>query len=460
MARIDPHSFDSVYLHDITNDFMGRLGDNKLARYTLGAGYLMTFAFESNLRAAMYREVALRYPGFKTLMNSPEMQKLAKEGIPELGFKEVSPFQATFRALSDPQNTRFYDPNFMPEVKYTADGVMGNYRDFSKTERTIRNYLVPFYAWQRHSALYTYRLFKERPLQLNAFYQLGNYGFDRTVANGGTLPEWAYESVPMPSELVNILQMDPTRDNRINLSSINPFSTFTATTTLAANMFGGQSFVQSAGNVFDMLNPFISTAVANQTGVDPRTGIPLTKDEKNKGMIEAFLGTFESFPAIARITNGFKSDIELNQLRGKEDPMDVFVDPTNPESKLSVPKDKLNQKFNTLSPAGLFNAFAPVKALSLDPEAMVANYKKQAAKRGIKLSASGWTDTALQKHTKALVEWKRMADWIQHYWIPAYGKQYPDVAQRVMAELSKEMPDLPKNYPPELYAQVMGGGTQ
>ena len=112
------------------------------------------------------------------------------------------------------------------------------------------------------------------------------------------------------------------------------------------------------------------------------------------------------------------------------------------------------------SRAGLFNflPISPFKVMSLNSEAMVAAYRKQMKQKGVALPAIAKDQTRLEKHTAALMNWKRKADWIQTYWMPAYGKQNPELAQRVMSELAKEFPELPQNYPSELYNQVMGGG--
>lgn len=456
-TRRDPHSFvDNIYYQDRQTDFMGRMGDSRLAKYTVGLGYTTVFAFESNLRASLYREVALRYPGFKSLMKSPEIEKIAAAGRPDIGLERLSRFQATFEALSNPESP-LYDANFMTEVKYTTDGVLGNYRDFSHTERAIRNYLIPFYAWQRHSALFTYRLFKERPLQANAIYQIGNMGFDKVMAAGG-IPEWLYESVPMPDALVDYLDLDPERVNRLMVGSVNPLSATTDGLMFAGSLLAGQGVVPSAKSLFDYTNPFINAVVSQTTGMNLLTGQPLSEEEKNRGLGESFAHLFTGFPGISAVLNGFKSATELNQFRGNESPTDIFVDFGDPDSKLSIPQDKLSEKFTTDSKAGLFNLISPARAVSLDAEQMIKNYQRDMKKRGIKVGKGTFESTTLMKHTNALIEWKRKADFINKYWMPTYGKSYPDVAQRVMAQLAREFPSIPKNYPRELYSQVLGGG--
>ena len=455
MTRTSPHEFDNVYHADVADSFAKKLGDSKLAKYTIYNGYTVVFAFESNMRVAMMRAAAMKYPGFKSLMKSNMAKDRAARGLPDLGLETLSPFQAAFEMLRD-SSSPLHDPNFMHEVTHTADGALGNYRDFSSTEKAVRNYLIPFYAWQRHSALFTKRLFQERPLAANAAYNLGNYGFEKTVSAGG-VPDWLYETVPMPDQLQKILQMNPMANNRLSLGSVNPFGTATDSLMAGASLFAGQGLVQSSKNLADFTSPFINNIVAQTTGVDPRTGVPLTADEKNKGFVQRTLGTFEGFPAIANIVNTFKSYDDMNARRGMNGPEDIFVDPGDPNSKLSIPKDKLAEKFSPLSAAGLFNVVSPVRAMSLNAEQVAANYRKQMADKGMKLPAIVNDQTALEKNITSLLNWKRKASWIQQYWVPAYGKDAV-LSQRVQAALSKEFPKLPQGFPPDLYTQIMNGG--
>lgn len=454
MTRTMPHQFDNAYHSDAVDSFSGKLGDSRLAKYTIYNGYTVVFAFESNMRISLMREIALKYPGFKSLMKSGLAKQRAAEGIPDLGLEKMSPFQATFEMLRDP-NSPLHDPNFVNEVTHTADGVLGNYRDFSETEKAIRNYIIPFYAWQRHSALFTKRLFEERPLAANAAYNLGNYGFERTLSAGG-VPDWLYESVPMPDALQNILDMNPMNNNRLNFAPINPMGTFTEATTAGISALAGPGALKSTTNLFDYTNPFINNIIAQQQGIDPRTGYALSPDEKNKGIFERTFDTLQGFPAISLIANTFKSYDDLNARRGMDNPGDIFQDASDPNSKLKIPKDKLTVAAPTLSKQGVFNSVMPIRAVSLDPEAMAANYKKQLTQQGIKLPSNLEGKTALEKNIASLMNWKKKAEFVKQYYMPAWGDQ-PEWTTRVQTALAKEFPTLPKNFPPELYNQIMGG---
>ena len=452
MSRVMPHDFlDNVFYKDRAEGILGRMGDSTLAKYTIFNGYTAVFAFESNMRAAIMRAAALKYPGFKAVMRAQETAAFAKAGLPELGMETLSPFQAAFEIM------RTTDSTFMHSVRHTADGILGNYRDFGPVEQAVRNYLIPFYAWQRHSALFTKRLFQERPLTANAAFQLGNYGFERVTAAGG-IPEWMYESVPMPEQLADILELAPDRMNRLMLGSLNPFSTTTDGIMAAGGMFAGQGMIPSGKGLFDYTNPFVNAIIEQNTGISTFTGRPLTDEEKDKGLGERFLGLFAGFPAIATAVNAFKSASELNQFAGSRgNPESILVNPDDPKSKLSIPGDKLTEKFPTLSVAGGVNVFSPVRVASLDPEELVRSYKKEASERGIDVGGRKYESTPLIKHTRALAEWKRKRDYVLNVWMPQFGSSYPELASRVIGRLSIERPDTPDYYPEDLYDRVMGG---
>jgi hypothetical protein len=87
---------------------------------------------------------------------------------------------------------------------------------------------------------------------------------------------------------------------------------------------------------------------------------------------------------------------------------------------------------------------------------MAANYTKQMKEKGVSVPKTTVDQTALEKNITSLLNWKRKADWIQQYWMPSYGND-PQWSQRVQAALAKEFPKLAKNFPPELYNQIMGG---
>jgi len=454
MTRSMPGQFENIYGADIAEGFMQKLGDSRLARSTIYGGYSVVFAYERNMRVSLMRELAIKYPGFKSLMRSSMAERKAAAGLKDLGLETTSRFQAAFEMLRDPASP-LYDPNFMNYVTHGADGVLGNYRNFTYTEKAVRDYLLPFYAWQRHSALFTKRLFQERPIAANAAYQMGNYGFERVVAAGG-IPDWLYETVPMPDELERILELNPVANNRMGMGALSPFNSTTDAIQSAASLFAGQGVVASSKSLFDFTSPFINNIIAQSTGRDPRTGMRLSEEDRNRGFLDRTLGVAEGFPAISAIVNSFKSYDDLNARRGMNDPNDIFVESRDPDSKLSIPGEKLTEKFTPGSKAGLWNLVTPFRAMSLNAEEMVDAYQTNMREKGVYIPSDAKETTALEGHVRALLAWKRKRDFVEEHWIPVWSKDYPDVQGRVMGQLANEQPKLPKNFPRELFNQIMG----
>jgi hypothetical protein len=457
ITRMMPHDFlDNAYAMDRAEGIGNKLGDSKIAKYTLFGGYTVVFGFETNMRVALIRAAALKYPGFKSLMGSKAIQERAAAGVPEVGIERMSPFQAAFESLRDPTSP-VHDPNFMHHVRFTADGVLGNYRDFGPWESAVRNYLVPFYAWQRHSALFSKRLIQERPLAANAAYNTGQYGFEKVLSAAG-LPDWMYESIPMPDALMRFLELDPEQTNRLILGGLNPFSATTDAVVAGTSALAGKGFMGSSKGLFDYTNPFINATIEQFTGNSTLTGAPLSQEEKDAGILAKGANIIQGFPALKAITDLFKSPEQMNALRGMTNPEDIFVNADDPNSKLSIPGDKLSTRFPTGTRAGLFNLVSPVRAMSLNAEALLKQYKQDQKDRGLSTGTAKMSDSALVGHINSLVKWKRNRDFIINVYLPQFGEDNGALAARATAELQKEFPKLPDSFPKDLYDQIMNGG--
>jgi hypothetical protein len=450
---------DNIYMEDAQQAFWSQMGESasRASRYaneTLKIGYTISFALEKNLRIAVLRESAKNFPGFKKFLDSDAVAERAAQGMPDLGYPEISKFNAAIDLLSD-ESSKFYNPMFLREIRHSADMVSGNYRDFTKAERAVRNTLIPFYAWTRHSAMFTKRLVQERPLTANAVYNVGNYGYEQIYERGG-LPDWLLESVPMPTWVEEILGLDPAKENRVGFGSINPFGTMAKTVTTVGNAaFGGG--LASPNSAFEFTNPFINAAIEQQTGKSLLTGAP--NASANKGLIAGTgFNLLTGLPLPNIIANAYKSEQQLNKLRGNENPADVFKDPNDPDSKLSIPEEKLNTKFPTFSPAGLFNTLAPARVYSVDPKQMGEAINREFEERGleyeqnmIEYKKGAW------RTIKALAKWKATRDHIEQVWMPEFGASNPEMASRVLAQLKAEYPKIPDGFPNSMVAEVLSG---
>ena len=447
---------DNIYMEDANNNFLNRIGTSlsaaQKARAGLHAGYTIAFAFEKNMRVAVIRKAALNYPGFTDFMNNnPAVGIRAAQGLPDMGYNSVSRFAAAFELLSDPKSP-FYKTRFADEVRHTADMISGNYRDFTNIERSVRTYLVPFYAWTRHSALFNKRLIQERPLTANIVYNTGNEGYAETFRRGG-VPDWLIESIPMPRFMEDVLGLDLTKVNRLGAGSINPLGVSANVAALTGQTLTGDA-AYGNNNLYDFTSPFFNAAIEQQTGRSVLTGVPTG----SRSLIDSATSVFTSLPPIQLVTNSFKSYAMLNDLRGYENPEDIFRDPFDPNSKLKTPTDKLNTKFPTFTPAGLFNAFAPVRAYSIDPKSLGTALQREYTERGM-IYAEKTQDMrkGAWRTISALAKWKETRDAINNVWFPEFGKDNPEVAKRVYAALQAQFPDIPSTFPASFVPRVLDG---
>ena len=449
---------DNIYMNDAQTSFLAKYGQGanraqKKAYEAATIGYTLSFALEKNLRVAIARQAALDFPGFKKFMESEAVALRAAEGIPDMGYKTVSPFAAAMDLLSDPRSP-YHNPMFLREVRHTADMISGNYRDFTTAERNVRNYLIPFYAWTRHSAMFTKRLVKENPLTANSVYNTGNYGYEQLFERGG-MPDWLLESVPMPEFVKDVLGVDPTRDNRIGFGSINPFGTSANVMTTIGSLTG----LMPAGgsDAFEFTNPFINALIEQQTGKSLLTGAPLP-ESGGPGLFGTVTKSFSALPLPKLIHNAYTQEIEMNRLRGNTNPEDIFRDPYNPDSKLGIPEPKLNYKFATQSPAGLFTGFTPFTAYSLDPEQL-----GQAISAEFTASNLAYKKNEIDRRKgawrtiNALSKWKATKDFVDTVWMPQFGAANPEMAARVQNQLRLEYPSIPDTFPQSMVAQVLNG---
>ncbi len=439
---------DQIYGEDAAKT-LGKM-DSK-ARKVATFGYTVGMAIEKNFRVAIIREAAMNYPGFKDFMNSPEVAKRAMEGIPEMGYTTVTKFHAAMDLLSDPRSLDF-DPLFLRELRHTADMVSGNYRDFSYTERLIRDYAVPFYAWTRHSALFTKRMVQERPLTANTLYNIGNYGYE-TIAEQGGLPDWLLESIPMPEVVAEVLGLDPEKDNRLGFGLINPFGTTGNIIEMVAGLTRGGNFRTDSG-VFEITNPFIELAIQQSLGRSLLTGAPVDPEQ---GLLSAAFDSFETLPPLRIGLGLFKTSVGLNELRGVSNPEDILRDPFDPNSKLRVPKPKFSTKFPTRSMAGFVNSTL-VPVYSLDKEQLGDAISREYDRRGVLYEEFKLNDRRSQlKTANALRNWQYKRDYVFNVWLPAFQDADPALVARVLQQLENEKPRIPKGFNPASVEAILSG---
>jgi hypothetical protein len=452
MNRIVRDGSDNIFFEDSVKGHLSTLG--RYGEDVANIGYTIARAFEFNMRASMIKQSALEYPGFKDFMKSDVVKARAAEGIPEMGYPRVSEFHAAFDLKTDPRSP-YYDSNVMREARHTSDMVMGNYRDFSNAERNVRNFLFPFYAWTRHSAMFTKRLVQENPLTANTLANIGNYGYEQVLETGG-LPDWLLESIPMPERVESILGLDPEKDNRLGFTSISPVGTLGRLVQNTGEAIGGDLGGAAEGFLSDA-SPFVQSVVEQTTGRSILTGAPI---ENTTGILNprTYVESFAEFPAMKNTINLFKSQSSLNELAGFSDPHDIFRDPYDPDSKLRIPGEKLTEKFSTASVPGLYNAFVPFRAHSMNPAALGKAIEREYKERGVVFEkAQKEREKGAQAVVTRLEKWKAKRDFVYNVWMPAYGDSNPELVERVLRQLQKEYPKIPAYFSPSVARQITNG---
>lgn len=131
---------------------------------------------------------------------------------------------------------------------------MGDFGRMTPKERRIVRRLAPFWAWQKHITILTFRLPIENPARVAWTLHLAESA-DRAIDDPGKDNEFNADTLPGPG------------GTRIPLFGVDPFSSSIP----ASIMSGGVQSVPRA--IGYSLNPIIKTGIAAVGGVDPNKGI-------------------------------------------------------------------------------------------------------------------------------------------------------------------------------------------
>jgi hypothetical protein len=255
----------------------------------------------------------------------------------------------------------------------------------------------------------------------------------------------------MPAFVENILDLDPSRMNRVSVGSIMPFGTFGQSVAAGSNLALGQEF--GGGEWTDFLNPWAVKAIEQRTNQSLLTGAKIPK----QSIVGSFIDGFQGFPVIGAVVNTFKDSSQLNETRGMDKAEDILKDPTDPESKLSIPKDKLSLQFGTGSATGLFNLFSPLRAYSIDPAASENAVRRELSDAGIKLPAKNTPEyKGIFDTINSIQNWKRKRDFVYNIWMREFNPS-PELRARVENQLMSEFPDVPKSFPPGMIEKILSG---
>jgi len=431
----------------LANHRMSRVG-GKVLNAVSSFGFILSFAFESSLRSMILTKASMKYPGFKQLVDSDLVTRYLDEVAPNDPFmRDMTRQEAAVRILSDTVDpftgqgrNPFRDERFLREMRYEADSVVGNYRWFDNSERFIRNYLRPFYAWTRHSFMFNKRLLQDRPITFNTLYNAGNYGYEEILDAGG-LPDWMLESIPMAQDLVDLLGLDIKNVNRVNLAGINPTGEFGRTILTAADLTGLGPDMGSFSSGLQGVSPILGGFFAKEQGIDPLTGYKLPQKEQDQSLARYYFDMYTSFPVLAQAVNMFKTETDLNEARMLNSETDIFKNPGDPnDTELVNPWTPSSYKFPTMSRTGLWNMFTPFRALSYDPEYLDKTTRQQWKDAGIVIKSD--REMFKSQRTRAiqnLAEWKQLEWLVYNVYLPKYGDN-PELRARVLKGLRDAYP--------------------
>jgi len=176
------------------------------------------------------------------------------------------------------------------------------------------------------------------------------------------------------------------------------------------------------------------------------------------GIVEKVIDGFSGYPVIGAVVNLFKNESQLNTMRGRENPEDIFVDVNDPNSKLSIPASKLSTKFETDSWAGAWNLFSPARAYSLDPAGIDKMVNEEFKKAGISTPSKNSTEyKGVFETINRLQRWKRKRDFVLNNYVPMFQESNPDLVLRAQQQLAAEFPEIPKSTPQGLVEKVLNG---
>ena len=435
----------------------------KLNKYGWNGGYTTVAAFETTIRKLVAKDFLDSDPVFRTFMNGPEVRAYRTKGLDYRGRKrdDITKFEAASDLLLDPQSPHF-NPHLKTRMRYTTNTISGNYHQFGPFEQFLRNMLMPFYAWQRHSLAYTWRLPIDNPITANVLGHMGAYGYNQAMQSG--LPDWMYQTVPMPNVLKEVLGIDK-EDFRIDLNALSPFGTTGDMAAAGLNLASGK---ETGSNILNFTNPYVNTAIQQVTGVDPFTG---NKVFDRKGFADRVWDTAEKTPGISipkgifvdPIFKAYEEDGLANHYASIMTADDILKNMSSDKSfsdwDLSVPNKLMQVRPGSYREAATMMLF-PAKLYAPDMERMTGMAQKNALGAAILNGAqAASTKSDAEKAVTSVREWKNKRDYVTQVWLP-YAQESgtdPTTIQLVITKLADEKPKRMKDSVFNSILQSLGG---
>jgi hypothetical protein len=438
-------------------------------KYIKNFGYTTIQAFEEFIR----RNVAVDYlrqdPTFNAFMLGDEVRDYISRGVDwdgnvRKGDDAITPFEAAVDLLLD-RNSPFFNAELKHRMRYTTNTVSGNYHRFSASEQFLRNFLMPFYAWQRHSLTYTYRLAIDKPITTNVLYNVGQYGYIQASNSG--VPDWMMMTVPMPETIKEMFGIED-EDFRVDMNALSPFATTGDMAAAAANLLTGTDL---GASVFEFTNPYVNQVIKDTLGVDPRTGrFDFTGEQSGKGFVRALYDTATgigkgSYIGRGRglydaVTQEYEKDSLANKYSAIDNAADILKNYEEGERfsewRLSVPEMRTAETLTGSGPAAVMSALG-VTTYKVNLDALDEKQRGEVVGAYVlnKVNESQLAERANER-LSGVENWQRRRDYVYQVWLPAAEAQgLPE--EQIRLVLTKIEDEKPSDKKSQRLLQMIGG---
>jgi hypothetical protein len=424
-------------------------------KYVQNFGYTTVSSFEQFVRRNVAIDFLKQDPAVQAFMLSDNVKSYIDNGIDwegavRAGDDAITPFEAAVDLLLD-RNSPFFDAQLKHRMRYTTNTVSGNYHRFGATEQFMRNFLMPFYAWQRHSATYSYRMIIDKPITTNVLYHIGQAGYVETASQG--VPDWMMMTVPMPETIKEMMGMED-EDFRIDLNMLSPFATTGDMAAAAVKLLTGTDM---GASVFEFTNPYVNMIIKDTLGVNPQTGAwDFSGEQQGKGFINALYDTAKSIgkgtylgrgkSVVDAVTNEYDKDALSNKYATVKHAPDILKNYEEGKEmsqwSLSVPNMRKTEDLKGNTPAAVL-AMMGIVGYKVNLDAMSEKDRAEAVGAYVlnRANHSKMVERA-ERDVNSVKEWQRRRDYVMQVWLPAARQQNvsEDVIMLVLAKIEQEKP--------------------
>ena len=428
-------------------------------KYIQNFGYTTVSAFEEFVRNNVAIDYLKQDAGFEAFTDSAAVTKYIDDNIDWDGNVRppedpISKFEAAADLLLD-RNSPYFDAQLKHRMRYTTNTVSGNYHRFGPIEQLMRNFMMPFYAWQRHSATFTYRLAIDKPITANVLYNVGQFGYVQAAESG--VPDYMMMTVPLPEALKEKLGITA-EDFRVDANALSPFSTTGDMAAAAVRLLTGTDLGSS---VFEFTNPYLNAVIKDTLGVDPRTGrYDFSGEQSGKGIITATADMFKQIgvgtyfgrgkSVYEAIEKTYVEDSLANKYYTIDNAPDILKNYDEGEKfadyRLSIPEMSKTEREGSV--AGTVLNLLGVKTYRLNLDALDPASKAEAVGAYV-LDTANKSDnaSAADKALNGVKEWQRRRDYVVQVWLPAAEAQgvSEDTIRLVLAKIEDEKPSTAKS---------------